>query len=124
MSRRLSDEGKPVTKRNVTRKLSKAQREQYNADEIAAIVEVLNQVSSTSALFADDDQPKVKSDALMHRHKEVVQRLELNERKRNERRLRELLRIMRDRASPKATAVGEDGETIIPFAYPMTGTDG
>lgn len=124
VSRRLSDEGKPVTKRNVTRKLSKAQREQYNADEIAAIVEVLNQVSSTSALFADDDQPKVKSDALMHRHKEVVQRLELNERKRNERRLRELLRIMRDRASPKATAVGEDGETIIPFAYPMTGTDG
>jgi hypothetical protein len=108
----------------VTVPIRYAQREKYTADEIAAIVEVLNQVSSTSDLFADDDQPKVKSDALLHRHEEVVQRLELNERKRNERRLRELFRNMRDRASPKATAVGEDDETIVPFAHPMTGTDG
>ena len=121
MVRRLSDEGKPATQRTVTRTLSKTQRAAFGTDEIKGILEILTEVSSTSGLFAETDEPDVKSDALLKHHNEVLKRLQLNERKRNERRIRELLRRMNGEVE-KGTRESDDAENVINLDLPMTGT--
>jgi len=91
----LSAAGKPVTAREVSRRLSKAQREMFTKEQIQTILNVLEGASSSDKLFEDEDAPEEKSAALIGKHEQVLDRARLNERKRNERRLRNLRNAFR-----------------------------
>lgn len=122
---RVSAAGKPVTGREVSRALSKQQRAQFEKGEIAEILSVLNQIEAMPGLFDATSDARQKSSAIQGRRDEIQARLLLNERKRNERRLREL------RRRPSELPVTcQDREThedleanVVQFHLPMTGTD-
>lgn len=82
--------GEEPTARNVSRKLSKSQRADLPGPLVKKIVDVLNKLKSTTDLFEADAPRTQKSAAMSERRRQIDQRLKLNERKRNERRLRNL----------------------------------
>ncbi len=122
---RVSNAGKPVTNREVSRVLSKQQRAQFGKGEIAEILSVLNQIEEMPGLFDAASDPRQKSSAIQGRRNEIQARLLLNERKRNERRLRELRRGHRD--VPAAFQVNDACDdlecNVVQFHLPMTGTE-
>lgn len=117
-STRVSDAGKPVTGREISRVLSKQQRAQFAKGEIAEIVSVLNQIEEMPGLFDAASDAREKTSAIQGRRDEIQARLLLNERKRNERRLRELRRGQSAKIAPS-----DDQETnVVQLPLPMTGT--
>ncbi len=123
-STRVSDAGKPVTGREVSRILSKQQRQQFAKGEIAEILQVLNRIEEMPGLFKGTSDPREKSAAIQGRRDEIQARLVLNERKRNERRLRELRRTDRDQIAGGSDHdhVDEAGSNVVQLDLPMTGT--
>ena len=124
-SDRVAEAGKKVTGREVTRALSKQQRAQFNPGEISEIAAVLNQIDEMPGVFGKDSDQKQKSTALQGRRDEVKVRLLLNERKRNERRLREVMNLF-DGLAPKAYSKAPSptrDDNVVQFNLPMTGTD-
>mgnify|MGYP003665624373 FL=1 len=124
-SDRVAEAGKKVTGREVTRALSKQQRAQFNPGEISEIAAVLNQIDEMPGVFGKDSDQKQKSTALQGRRDEVKVRLLLNERKRNERRLREVMNLF-DGLAPKAYSRAPSptrDDNVVQFNLPMTGTD-
>jgi len=121
---RVSDAGKPVTGREVSRALSRQQRSQFEKGEIAEILSVLNQIQEMPGLFDATSGPREKSSAIEGRRDEIQARLLLNERKRNERRLRELRRGHGDKPAPcQGCETYDDREgNVVQFHLPMTGT--
>jgi hypothetical protein len=117
----LNAEGKDATPREIHRRLGKAMRDGLTADVIKAIVSCLDRVDLEGDAFpATHDGRKAKSGAIAGRADALEQRLQRNERKRNERRLRNL------RASCRA------GERTVPDSVthdldeagvPICGTD-
>ena len=91
----LNDNGKPVTARNVTRSLSSAQRRKFSDGEVAEIVSLLEQVEPMPGLFERDDDLKTKTSSLVKERDRIERRLKRNERKKNEGRLRDLLKKYR-----------------------------
>lgn len=122
---RVSDAGKPMTGREVSRALSKQQRAQFEKGEIAEILSVLNQIKEMPGLFDATSDAREKSSAIQGRRDEIQARLLLNERKRNERRLRELRRGQSDNPAshPLREADDEREANVVQFHLPMTGTD-
>lgn len=122
---RVSDAGKAVTSREVTRALSKQQRAQFEKGEIAEILSVLNQIEAMPGLFDATSDARQKSSAIQGRRDEIQARLLLNERKRNERRLRELGRGQSDIAASRLDRETDDEleGNVVQFHLPMTGTD-
>lgn len=122
---RVSEAGKAVTSREVSRALSKQQRAQFGKGEIAEILSVLTQIEAAPGLFDAESDARQKSTAIQGRRDEIHARLLLNERKRNERRLRELRRgqshlqkVHHDRE------VNDDLDgNVVQLHLPMTGTD-
>lgn len=86
---RVSDAGKTVTGREVSRALSKQQRGQFEKGEIAEILSVLNQIEAMPGLFDAASDARQKSTTIRGRRDEIQARLLLNERKRSERRRRQ-----------------------------------
>lgn len=124
-SSRVVGAGKQATGREVTRALSKKQRVQFDKDEIAIILAILNQIEEIPGIFDRLSDPKQKSSALQGRRAEVEARLQLNERKRNERRLRELTHKRRN-DMPELPQIGHavrNAENVVQLNLPMTGTD-
>jgi len=102
----LLAQDKPATRREISRRLSKAQRTEITPNLIEAVLEVLNRVEDISGLIVPDMEPKQKW-AVLVKHRDAIQaRLRLNERKRNERRLRNLLASWR--AAPGARTGCDD----------------
>lgn len=124
-STRVSDAGKPVSGREISRALSKQQRAQFAKGEIAEIVSVLNQIEAMPGLFDATSDARQKSSAIQGRRDEIQARLLLNERKRNERRLRELRRGQSDMITPSdGQEPSDDQETnVVQLPLPMTGTE-
>jgi len=93
---RLISKGKLVNTRNIQRSLSKKSRTEISSNMTAQILDVLERIDVQPDLFDGVAYtPKEKSAVLMKRRTEVEDRLTLNERKRNERRLRNLLSAYR-----------------------------
>lgn len=82
--------GGSASPRNISRRLSKSQRQELPTPVINQIVEVLNKLESSNGLFEVDAPREVKSNAMIGHRNQIEKRLTLNERKRNERRLRNL----------------------------------
>lgn len=122
---RVSDAGKPVTGREVSRVLSKQQRAEYAKGEIAEILCVLNQIQAMPGLFDDTSDSRQKSSAILLRRDEIQTRLLLNERKRNERRLRELRHGQRRMIARCSDSDFVDGfhANVVHLPMQMTGTD-
>ncbi|PHR10168.1 MAG: hypothetical protein COB29_00755 [Sulfitobacter sp.] len=114
----INDRGDDPTPRNISRKLSKAQRADLPTDLIRQIVTVLDKLESQSDLFGLDDDVKVKAAAMVERRGQIFERLALNERKRNERRLRKL-REARERELLRGTIDDDpadlDGDNVVPM---------
>ncbi|WP_198020772.1 DUF3987 domain-containing protein [Roseicyclus elongatus] len=123
---RVSDAGKPVTGREVSRALSKQQRAQFEKGEIGEILSVLNQIEEMPGLFDATSDAREKSSAIEGRRDEIKARLLLNERKRNERRLRELCRG-RERSNPAShlyrDARDDLESNVVQLHLPLTGTE-
>jgi hypothetical protein len=124
-SSRVAENGSSVTGREVTRSLSKQQRAQFDKGEIAEILSILSQIDDVPGLFDRSSDAKEKSSALQGRRDEIRARLVLNERKRNERRLREVVRKAAGTLlSPtKSEASALRAENVFQLNLPMTGTD-
>ncbi|SDG43264.1 hypothetical protein [Sulfitobacter delicatus] len=104
------------TPRNISRKLSKAQRIDLPTALIRQIVSVLDKLESQQNLFDINDESKVKSAAMVYRHGQIIERLKLNERKRNERRLRVLREALdRDRSQHPVDLMTDhdDAENVV-----------
>jgi hypothetical protein len=124
-SNRVSNAGKPVTGREVSRVLSKQQRAQFEKGEIAEILSVLNQIKEMPGLFDATSDVREKSSAIQARRDVIQARLLLNERKRNERRLRELRRGYNEKPASIRDRVANDDlkGNVVQFHLPITGTD-
>lgn len=118
---RVSSNGHSVTNREVTRVLSKGQREQFGKGEISAILSILNEIEGVPGLFDEHCDAKQKSSALQGRRNEIQERLLLNERKRNERRLRELLRNINVSNNNRMTNCSKEAvdENVFQLVLPM-----
>ena len=121
---RVSDAGKPVTSREVSRSLSKQQRSQFDKGEIAEILSVLNQIGEMPGLFDATSDARAKSAAIQGRRDKIRTRLLLNERKRNERRLRELCRAQSDTPSRQQDRKAEDehDDNVVQLPLKFAGT--
>ena len=108
-----------MTRRNVTRKLSRAQRAEFEGDELAAILEALAQADPDTQLFEGSDGPQADAETRRAHHEAFLERLELNERKRNERRVREL--VSRWRAAVPRRLHQDDEDNIVSDAAPAYG---
>ncbi|QYX55520.1 DUF3987 domain-containing protein [Roseovarius sp. SCSIO 43702] len=124
-STRVSEAGKAVTGREVSRALSKQQRAQFDKGEIAEILSVLNQIEEMPGLFDAASDAREKTSAIQARRDEIQARLLLNERKRNERRLRELRRGQGDMPATSRDLEADNGleGNVVQFHLPMTGTE-
>ncbi|SFQ04827.1 Protein of unknown function [Tranquillimonas alkanivorans] len=107
----LQAEGKPATVRNINRKLSTGQRANLPAALIREIVAILNKIEEVPDLISADMKRPQKSGALVARLEEIRARLKKTERKRNERRLRNLRKAyLQDRdCFENAMAESRDG---------------
>ncbi len=122
--RRLSDGGKPVTGREISRMLSKKQRDQFERGEIAEILQILQKIEKTPGLLGDTSNEDQSRSGMQGTRGEIQARLILNERKRNERRLRELRR-----GTPQdPSQSGDHGflhnqdDNVVQINLPITGT--
>lgn len=108
--------GKAASKREIARRLSKAQRAQIPGELIEDILAVLNQVEAKSGIFEADAPAKVKSAALIGHRDEIEERLRRNERKRNERRLRNLRKAYADaEANASTTMASSTSSNVVDF---------
>jgi hypothetical protein len=123
-SDRIADAGKKVTGREITRVLSKQQRAQFSPGEISEIAGVLNQIDEMPGIFGKDSDQRQKSAALQGRRDEVKARLLLNERKRNERRLREVVSAYEGCSGKTCQKEPwlKTNENVVQLNLPMTGT--
>lgn len=113
---RLISKGKLVNTRNIQRSLSKKSRTEISSSMTAQILDVLERIDVQPDLFDGVAYtPKEKSAVLMKRRTEVEDRLTLNERKRNERRLRNLLSAYQASAvqSPPVSDDSGDGCEVL-----------
>ena len=77
---------------------------------------MLNQVEAKSGIFDADAPAKVKSAALIGHRDEIEQRLRRNERKRNERRLRNLRKAYADaEANASTTMASSTSSNVVDF---------
>lgn len=107
----LEAEGKPVTARSVHNRLSKAQRLGLDVAAIAQLLEAMQAVEVDGQLIGGfGGQSTEKADAIMNAVDAVEARLRATERKRNERRLRELLAFHRARS--RAAEMKERGGNL------------
>ncbi len=86
----LNDNGKSSAYRDVSRSMSTPQKQRFSPGEIKLIVSLLKQIEHMPPLFDKADDLKTISSALIAERDRVEDKLKLNERKRNERRLRDL----------------------------------
>ena len=115
---RLHAEGKPASARNIGRRLSKLQRETLDTETITQIVSVLDGIEEVPGLIASNMTPKAKSLAMQDWLDEQRARLAHNERKRNERRLRELRREFRKSSAGTSPAASASPAGVVPFTSP------
>jgi hypothetical protein len=66
--------------------------------EVADIVSILRKITEIPDLFDKNSDPDERAAALLTERDRIQDRLKLNERKRNERRLRELMRAYRGKS--------------------------
>nr|WP_319515783.1 hypothetical protein [uncultured Cohaesibacter sp.] len=93
----LNDNGKPSTVRDVTRSMSANQRQKFSKGELSEIVSLLKQIEHMPPLFEKDDDLRTISSALIIEKDREEKKMKLNQRKRNERRLRDLVKKYRRR---------------------------
>lgn len=109
----MQDDGEKPTARNIARRLSKAARQEVNSDMIKEIMVVLEQVEKEGpAGFVVKDDPKQKSATILTEWQQWLERMKLNERKRNERRLRELRRA---HPEAKKSCMPDQADNVIEF---------
>ena len=122
----LLSNGKPATKREIMRKLSKSQREAMDRGMINAVLAVLEKIEEMPGLVDGAASPKEKSAAIVGRRDEILARSKHNQRKRNERRTRILvnkLNVSRqpntdDDADPTSAAASCSRGAVANGAYP------
>lgn len=90
--------GREPSTREIQRRLGKRMREMLPAEKIRAISECLDRIDLGEEILLMPDPRKAKSAELVDRFDELSDRLRKSERKRNERRLRELRRDISARA--------------------------
>src|SRR5690606_31720589 len=120
--------GQPVTARTIARRLGKSMREGLSTHVINTIIECLRKVELGEGFLATpDDDPRARSAAVVARLEQLERRLQHNERKRNERRLRELRRAHATMIGANLTSVedpvvrGKPDATITPLPSLATG---
>lgn len=87
---KLSGEGKDPSARNIQRRLGKAMRDGLTAEALGIILQSLDRVDVGEPFPASFEGRRDKVAAIATRLEDLETRLALNERKRNERRLRNL----------------------------------
>ncbi|MDO5642598.1 MAG: hypothetical protein Q4G26_09475 [Paracoccus sp. (in: a-proteobacteria)] len=93
--------GAAPTPRDIMRQLSKSQRENLSTPMVKEILIALEKIAPVSGLIDADMAPQERADALV-KHRDIeISKQHLNERKRNERRLRDVIKAYRNRASPE-----------------------
>ncbi len=103
----LIAKGKAGSARDIQGSLSKSERAEISNDMTKRILEALEKVDLQKDIFEGPlATPKQKSNALVRHKNEIEERLALNERKRNERRLRNLLKAHRS----AVVKVNSDGD--------------
>lgn len=123
--KKVESDGQAPTARNVQRRMSGKVRAEYEKGEIAEIVSILQQITEMPDLFDKNSGPGERTAALYAERDRIHERLKLNERKRNERRVRELLRAYRAKAAPQEAvndAVTDDQENVIQLYLPCAST--
>lgn len=123
--KKVESDGQEPTGRNVQRRMSGKVRAEYEKGEIAEIVSILQQITEMPDLFDKSSAPGERTAALYAERDRIHERLKLNERKRNERRLRELLRAYRSQETlPQVVedAVTDDQENVIQLYLPCANT--
>lgn len=114
----LLAECKPTSARNINRRLSKLQRGSLTTEAITQIISVLDKIEHVPGLIEGSMSPRDKSRAMLDKLDEQRRRLEHNERKRNERRLRELRRAFEKRSTGSTQVTGNSHGAVLPFAAP------
>ncbi len=109
--------------RDVSRRLSAAQRKEIPGDLVAAIMDALDKIEAVPDLIDAEMTTREKSEALVGRYDEIAARLMLNTRKRNERRLREVMRAYRAGQAEKE-APGSDANEFHTAGAPVVSTNG
>lgn len=104
LRRQLLTDGKPTSARTISRRLSASQRAELPTELLKEILAVLEKIEEIPGLVDRSMAPREKSGALVGRLEDIRQRLQLNERKRNERRLRNLLHSYRVKGPSIAAA--------------------
>lgn len=99
-----------ATARDISRRLSASQRKELPGPLVTAITEALNNIEDVPDLIDETMPLKEKSDALIVRYDEISARLTLNTRKRNERRLREVMRAYRAGQAAEEAPVSDANE--------------
>lgn len=111
----LESEGKAPTARNIGRRLSAPQRADLPTDLVKEILAVLDKIEDVPGLIDGTMGHKEKSNALVGRLGEIRDKMALNERKRNERRLRELRKAYRQDGSAPPSVESDADDTVIEF---------
>jgi hypothetical protein len=114
-------EGKPVTPRNIQRRLGKARRAGLTAELLNTILENLDRVDLGEPFPETFDGRQAKVAAIAARLETLEGRLLHNEQKRNERRLRHLRRAYLSGGNGAAGAVTADDSTLCTSPAPAAG---
>ncbi|MCL7466841.1 hypothetical protein [Phaeovulum sp. NW3] len=122
----MIENGDALTARNISRRLSKAARAAVSTpmiQEILAVLEKVEQVGQEG--FLAEIGAKEKSEIITEGWAKDIDRIRLNERKRNERRLRELRKAYRDPVPACAQGAGEASadSNVIAFRTPVDPPD-
>lgn len=121
----LRSAGIAPTPREIMRKLSKAQRNRMDTATVAEIVRTLDDLAPLPGLIEVTMDARTRSAALIEERDIEAVRLRLNERKRNERRLREVIeRHQGTRVRPSAgegEAEVDDADAVV-LPFPLLAT--
>lgn len=120
--RKVESDGQIATGRNIQRRMSGKVRAEYEKGEIAEIVSILKQIAQMPDLFDESSSHEERTAALYAERDRIQERLKLNERKRNERRIRELIRYYHAKQSPQQAlkkAVADSDENVVQLYLPI-----
>lgn len=117
----MIENGDAPTARNISRRLSKTARAAVTTPMIQEILDVLRKVEQVGQDgFLQQLDESQKSAAITENWKKEIDRINLNARKRNERRLRELRKALRETVPASRQGTGEAAEegNVIAFRVP------
>jgi hypothetical protein len=98
----LRANGRPSSTREIQRRLGKRMRDMFPAEKITAITECLDRIDLGEELLSMPEQRTAKSAEIVGRFEKLDSRFKRGERKRKERRLRELRRSFLAAVAPDA----------------------